>query len=77
MVYDSSPDPANDLLATGRARKIGRAYELPVIRLFAEKSVEERVLALADVRENGLEALLGTVHTRGTAGAIIPIYIHY
>lgn len=68
VVYDSSPDPSNELLATGRARKIGNSSELPIIRLFAENSVEEKVLHLAERRENGLEALLGAVHTRGTAG---------
>ncbi|GMH39777.1 hypothetical protein BSKO_07675 [Bryopsis sp. KO-2023] len=67
VIFNSSPDPNQDLLAFVRARQIGTRSELPVIRLFAAGSVEERVSQLADRRENGLDAVLGTSHSRGTA----------
>ncbi|CAD7703269.1 unnamed protein product, partial [Ostreobium quekettii] len=67
IVFDSPPDPRQDIAALRRAYGIGSQPELPVLRLYMAKSAEEKIYQLAENRKKGLNSLLGSSPSRGTA----------
>ena len=71
IIFDSPPDPLQDIVALARGHKIGTQDVLPVIRLFMAASAEEKMLHIADNSKKCLASVLGLNHSRGTAGGCV------
>ena len=63
IFFDSDWSVASDVIALYRARKLGDTAALRVYRLFCERTIEERLIGLAD-KTRGLEVALRQSHGR-------------
>ncbi|KAA0194861.1 Chromodomain-helicase-DNA-binding protein 1 [Fasciolopsis buskii] len=67
ILVDSDFNPQNDLQATARAHRIGQTKPVRIIRLVGRNTVEEAILARADMKLKLTAEVLGSADTALTA----------